>query len=113
MNQYDFSVELKSTGQAEAFKDLELAKKTAESRGIPSAHPSKKELESVSIPLEISAKIHQETFDLSGVVRISRSSGMSFRFYEVPDGKDKLIQEWFDACQQKLSDKVSKLIIES
>ncbi len=27
MNQYDFSVELKSTGQAEALKDLELVKK--------------------------------------------------------------------------------------
>jgi hypothetical protein len=113
MNQYDFSVELKSTGQAEALKDLELAKKTAESRGIPSELPSKKELESVSIPLEISAKINQETLDLSGVVRISRSSGMSFRFYEVTNGKDKLIQEWFYACQQKLLDKVSDLIIES
>lgn len=113
MNQYDFSVELKSTGQAEALKDLQLAKRTAESRGIPSEHPSNKELESVSIPLEISAKINQEILDLSGVVRISRSSGMSFRFYEVPDGKDKLIQEWFDACQQNLSDKVSKLIIQS
>jgi hypothetical protein len=113
MNQYDFSVELKSTGQAEALKDLELAKRTAESRGITSKHLSKKELESVSIPLEISAKINQETLDLSGVIRISRSSGMSFRFYEVPDGKDKLIQEWFDACQQKLLDKISQLIIES
>ncbi|MHC5672721.1 hypothetical protein [Nostoc sp.] len=113
MNQYDFSVELKSTGKAEALKDLELAKKTAESRGIPSEHPSNKEIESVSIPLEISAKINQEILDLSGVVRISRSSGMSFRFYEVPDGKDKLVQEWFDACQQNLSDKVSKLIIQS